>query len=444
MIDLVGAGATSAQRNAMKRRLAKLLEAGRIRRKGTGKGTRYFMVEAATAPAAMLNEDDAPLDTESGLFAMLSPSGRALQRRIHKPLSQRTPVGYDRTFLSGYHSNETFYLSLREREHLAKVGHVPDGAQPAGTYVRQILGRLLIDLSWNSSRLEGNTYSLLDTVRLFELARSAEGKSAEETRMILNHKAAIEYLVEAADEISFNRHTILNLHALLSDGLLPDPHASGRLRRVPVGIGGSVYMPIENAAVVEECFGELLRAAGAIEDPFEQAFFVIVQLPYLQPFEDVNKRVSRLAANIPFIRRNLSPLSFVDVSDEIYTDAMLAIYEFNDIALARDMFLWAYERSAGRYAAVRQTLGAPDPFRTRYREELNEIVGDIVRARLDKSVASRRLVRYAAENIPDRDHARFIELVETELIAMHDGNFARFRLRPSEYFAWKSVWEADV
>jgi hypothetical protein len=100
-----------------------------------------------------------------------------------------------------------------------------------------------------------------------------------------------------------------------------------------------------------------------ITDPFEQAFFAMVQIPYLQPFDDVNERVSRLSANIPFIKGNLSPLSFEGVPRETYTDAVLGVYELNRVELLRDVFIWACERSAARYAAVRQSLGEPDPFR---------------------------------------------------------------------------------
>ncbi len=131
-----------------------------------------------------------------------------------------------------------------------------------------------------------------------------------ETQMLLNHKDAIELLVEQAAEVGFNRYTILNLHALLSNNLLPDPQACGRLRTTPVKIGGSVYHPLEVPQLIDECFGQILTFTSKIEDPFEQAFFTMVHLPYLQPFLDVNKRVSRLAANIPLIRRNLCPSPF--------------------------------------------------------------------------------------------------------------------------------------
>ncbi|MGH6951684.1 MAG: Fic family protein [Vitreimonas sp.] len=302
---------------------------------------------------------------------------------------------------------------------------------------------MLIDLSWNSSRLEGNTYSLLDTLLLLEQGKSAQGKSAEETQMVLNHKDAAEFLIDAANEVGFNRHTILNLHALLSNNLLADPMASGRLRRRSIGIGGSVYEPLQDPHLTEECFVEMLQKADQIADPFEQSLFISIQLPYLQPFEDVNKRVSRLAANIPFVKRNLSPVSFVDVPEKLYIDAMLAVYELNATELARDMFIWAYERSAQRYAAIRQSLGEPDPFRLRYREQLRDVVSRVVRGARGKQDASVEIGAYAASSIPSEERARFVETAETELVGLHEGNFARYRVRPSEYFAWKAAWEAS-
>src|SRR5204862_3151504 len=131
------------------------------------------------------------------------------------------------------------------------------------------------------------------------------------------------------------------------------PNASGRLRRIGVGIANSVYHPLEVPQLIEECFEQVVDTAAAIRNPFEQAFFIMVHLPYLQPFEDVNKRVSRLAANIPLNRNNLAPLSFVDVPDDLYIQGLLAVYELNRIELLKDVFLWSYERSAARYASVR-------------------------------------------------------------------------------------------
>jgi hypothetical protein len=167
----------------------------------------------------------------------------------------------------------------------------------------------------------------------------------------------------------------------------------------------------------------------------------MVQLPYLQPFEDVNKRVSRLAANIPLIRRNLAPLSFVDVPERDYIDSILGVYELKRVELFRDVFVWAYERSSARYAAVRQSIGEPDRFRLTHRELLHDVVAEVVRDGMDKTNAIALIRREAAKKLPAGDIKRFVELAETELLSLHEGNFARYRLRPSEYESWRAKWQ---
>ncbi len=439
--DLVGPKASEAKKRSMHRRLVKLIELNRIKSTGAGKGTRYLLVDTSKQ-AVILHKEEAHLGAEGGLFVPLSNIGLELQKSVRRPFGERALVAYERQFLSKYSPNSTFFLTTNERKYLAEVGKAQDGAQPAGTYARQILNRLLIDLSWNSSRLEGNTYTILDTHVLLETGKHAEGKSAEDAQMILNHKDAIEFLVESATDIGFNRYTILNLHSFLSNNLLPDPQASGRLRTKIIGIGQSSYTPLATPAIIEECFNELLAKASAIQDPFEQAFFVSVQLPYLQPFEDVNKRVSRLAANIPLIKKNISPLSFVDVPETLYKDAMLSVYELNKTELARDVFVWAYDRSARRYAAIRQSLGEPDLFRLRYREALRSAVSFVIREQLSKIRASQWIEEWSSKNLQAEDRARFVEVVELDLIGLHEGNYAKYRVRPSEFYAWKQVWES--
>ena len=232
--------------------------------------------------------------------------------------------------------------------------------------------------------------------------------------MIVNHKDAIEFLVNEAEAIGFNRYTILNLHGILAQNLLPDPGAPGRLRRMGVGIGKSTFHPLELPQLIEECFNRLLDTAAAIQDPFEQALFAMVQLPYLQPFDDVNKRVSRLSANIPFIKRNLSPLSFIDVPRALYIEALLGVYELNKIDMLRDVFIWAYERSAARYAAVRQSLGEPDPFRFKHKAALRQIVGEVVRGRMDRKAAAAYAAAWVEKNdIPESEREKFRDMAES-------------------------------
>ena len=136
----------------------------------------------------------------------------------------------------------------------------------------------------------------------------------------------------------------------------------------------------------------------------------------------------------------LSPLSFVDVPERIYIDGLLAIYELNRPDLLRDLFIWAYERSCRRYSTVRQLLGEPDPFRMRYRELMVKSVSEVVRSRLDKGQAAARIKAFSLGWVPVADQPRFIEVVETELLSLHEGNIARYRVRPAEFHGWQQYW----
>lgn len=428
--QITGALAEPGARRTLQYRLRALVDAGRLRLTGDGRAARYHHGDEIIAQPG-------PAD-----IVPISPEGNAVLAYVRQPVAVRQPVGYERSFLDRYRPNETFYLTQQQRDHLATIGKPQIEAAAAGTYAKQILNRLLIDLAWNSSRLEGNTYSLLDTRRLLDFGEAAEGRGPREAQMILNHKDAIEFLVANANDVGFNRYTILNLHALLANNLLADPTAVGRLRHIIVVIDGSTFHPLEGPGLIEECFDQILATAAAIDDPFEQAFFIMVQLPYLQPFDDVNKRVSRLAANIPMIRANLAPLSFTEVPGDLYTRATLGVYERNDITLLRDVFLWAYQRSAARYAAVRQSMGEPDPFRLRYREQLRDVVRNVVLGAMSRQATRAHLVTTSREFIPTADQDQFAEVAETELLGLHEGNFARYLVRPSEFAAWQQIWNA--
>lgn len=411
-------------RRSLLRRMSILIENKRIRATGAFKGRVYWPLTAEISGNQELEESLIPL----------SEAGREIRSYVSQPIQRREPIGYRRDFLLSYPDNGP-YLDDATLKHLHQIGRAHQESVPAGTMARQVMGRLLIDLSWASSYLEGNTYSLLETERLISFGQAAEGKDALETQMILNHKQAIEFLVESADEIGFNRYSILNLHAILSDNLLPNPEACGRLRQIAVGIGGSVYSPLSTPQLLDEYFQLALDIAAAISDPFEQAFFALVHLSYLQPFEDVNKRVARLAANIPLVKHNFCPLSFIDVPKKSYIEGVLGVYELNRIELMRDVFIWGYERSVKRYLSTREELGEPDPFRMKYRTLLTEIIREIV---LQSAGQAQDIVAtWATERIPMDDQQRFKDLVHTELNGLHEGNIARFRLRPKEFVMWQ-------
>lgn len=436
-IETIGsASGLDLELRTLQRRLASLVAQGDAKTTGTKKGTRYYPVHKNW----MVAEDGVKyiINKEQQQIQLSATSQKVLES-ISQPLSKRKSVSYKREFLEKYKPNKDFFLTAEERSKLADIGKTNSSDQPAGTYAREILNRLLIDLSWNSSRLEGNTYSLLDTERLIAFGEVAEHKSALEAQMIINHKEAIEFMVQSSPDIGFNRYTILNLHGLLSNNLLPDPAASGRLRTMNVGITKSVFSPLAIPQQIEEMFNTILKKTAQIKDPFEQAFFMMVHIPYLQPFDDVNKRVSRLAANISLNHHNLSPLSFVDVPNDLYTQSMLAIYEQNRVEPLKELFMWAYERSAIRYAAIRQSLGDPDPFKLRYRNTIRTLIADIIKQAASRTKTG-KLIAERAQLIPAADRSQFTNVIETELLALHEGNFARYFVSPGEFAKWKEKW----
>ena len=209
---------------------------------GVGRATRYLV--CAVSPALEANYVAEPSNEYGGVAnensVALSREGAEIRALVRRSRQQRRPVGYQVKFLEQYHPNVTAYVPLKLRAQLHALGRSPAADAPAGTFVRDILNRLLIDLSWASSKLEGNTYTRLDTERLIEAGQAADGKGALETQMILNHKAAIEYLVHDPLRAALTPDTVIALHALLSDGLMADPLACGRIRHRAVDIGLSL------------------------------------------------------------------------------------------------------------------------------------------------------------------------------------------------------------
>lgn len=459
----------SYKKRTLQRRLDQLINEGRLSSQGAGRGFRYtlgsarpVLVEPPVMPAresvspplyhsispnssnrSVLQDDigSYPVPTREGPSGdWLSPASKELRAAVLRPLAERSPAPYDDSLLIAYRPNITEYLSPELCQDLTRMGRVGMENHPAGTYLRQVMDRLIIDLSWNSSRLEGNTYSILETQRLFDLGESAEGKSLAEAQMILNHKTAIEILAEQCDEVGFNRYTLFNLHAALAEALLPYEQASGRLRHEPVGVSGTTFRPLQDPARIEENFERLLDKASAIENPFEQSFFTMVHLPYLQPFIDVNKRVSRLAANIPLMLHNLCPLAFVGVPQEDYIQATLALYELKRVDYLRDVYVSAYRKSCDRYSAIRQVLGDPDPLRVRYRRDLHRYVQKIIGQGMNKKQAIRWIRDESTREIAAENRAAFIEMLETTLSSLHEGNIARYRLRLGPFREWIANW----
>lgn len=434
-------------RRSLQRALAQAVADGKIAPIGKARATRYVSnLEIAPKMLAYALPVSVDLSQASAWRAEeelstgqwpLSPDSKDIRAYLSQSWGTRQPVGYQSEFLLSYQPNVTFYLPQPVRAQLHRMGRTGPGPQPAGTYGRAVLDRLLIDLSWASSHLEGNTYSRLDTQALIAHGQQAQGHGVTETQMILNHKAAIELLLDNVDAPQLSRYVLMNLHSALAENLLESPEDEGRLRVHPVQIGQSLYRPPTGQTLLGTLLDELIAKFNAIDDPFEQAFFAMVHLPYLQPFADVNKRTSRLLANWPLLRANLCPLTFLGVSQEWYTTAMLGVYEMNRVELLRDLFMWAYERSTKEYLTARSGVVEPDLLRLTYRDAIKKIVKTVVQNPEQDPLALVAEQVALAAPAPQREDLR--ALVIQELRRLHEGVLARYGLRPPELERWRRI-----
>jgi hypothetical protein len=223
---------------------------------------------------------------------------------------------------------------------------------------------------------------------------------------------------------------VRNLQSLLMQGLLTNPRALGAIRTTIVNIEGSVYIPTQVPSLLEEMLALIVEKSRLIKNPIEGAFFLWLNLAYLQPFEDGNKRTSRLGANLPLLLYNCAPLSFLDVDRADYMIATLGVYERLDVSLAAELFAWTYRRSIPKYQAVLASMGTPDPLRAKYRTHLIGAVQDVVRTGHTLGQA------IAAAGIPPADQEYFQVLLKTELTQLEAFNCARYRLTIGNTEEW--------
>lgn len=423
----------SLNTRTLQRRLAHLLKTGVIGKEGGRRSSTYFIFAAGAK---------AETPEHSGSQAVFSEDSQGAIKRLQRPVYLRARVTYKRLFLEEYIPNKTFYIPVEKRKALARAGRRADEKLAAGSYVRQICQKLLVDLSYNSSRLEGNNYSKLDTQKLIEQGIGAEGRIYEETVMIINHKKAILFLIENARDVQLAPLTIFNLHNLLSQDLLRNPRSCGSIRKVDVDIGKSAYKPLNNPRQLAKIFELILFKARKIEDPFEQSFFVLIHLSYLQAFEDVNKRTARLSCNIPFIKENLCPLSFTEVSRGDCSAALLTIYEQNDIRPMLDLYCWAYKRSCEQYQVVKDTPGAIDALRVEYRQQRKDVMRQIAKKALRGVDVDRLIAAYCHKNnIEEAD--RFAAVTLDDLKTLHSGTIAGPGISAEELPRWTKNREPE-
>ena len=206
--------------------------------------------------------------------------------------------------------------------------------------------RLGIDLSWKSSQIEGNTYSLLETERLLRESKTAEGKTKEEAIMLLNHKDALRFILDNPDYLQLlSLSHIEDIHALLTKDLSVDKG----IRHRRVGITGTNYHPLDNEFQIREAIHDTCELINGKDNVFEKALLTLVLLSYIQAFSDGNKRTARITSNAILIANGYCPLSFRTVDSVDYKKAMLIFYEQNNLFAFKQIFMQQFEFAVSEY-----------------------------------------------------------------------------------------------
>lgn len=211
---------------------------------------------------------------------------------------------------------------------------------------RKEMERLGVDLSWKSSQIEGNTYSLLETERLLKEKQTAQGKTKEEAVMLLNHKDALDFILDNPDyHKEFTVRRLEDIHSILTKEL----GVGNGIRKRRVGITGTNYRPLDNEFQIREALEDTCKLINAKEDVFEKALLALVLLSYIQAFTDGNKRTARISSNAILLAWGFCPISFRTVDSVDYKKAMLMFYEQNNIVAFKQIFIEQYEFAVKNY-----------------------------------------------------------------------------------------------
>ena len=290
--------------------------------------------------------------TRSRRYRLAPDSREFLIWELGQPKDNRARVQYDPGVMGRYVPNVTSWLGKTQLKHLRGLA-APKFRAGAAAY-RRVMTSLSIDLSYASSRLEDVNISWLDTKSLIELGERPEGLSDKEYRIVMNHKDAIQFICENRSVLDLNTRNIRDVHKLLTKGLLGNPADEGRIRKGLVFFTESAYAPLANEFQLSEQLEAFSAKANAIDDPLERALFTMALVSYLQPFQDGNKRTSRLCMNIPLLAKSLAPFSFAQVNRRDYVFGLLAFYERGRHDFLADVFFDTYVRSAPKYVELLQ------------------------------------------------------------------------------------------
>lgn len=316
---------TSMSYATVKRLLSGLIEENLLTKRGQGKSTKYFI-----SPA----------------WQLLSPVN--IDHYFEREIDERDiQERFNFNLISGILQEHRIFTTVEmEKLEILQSQYINNVTQLSETAYKKELERLAIDLSWKSSQIEGNTYSLLETERLLKEKETASGKTKEEAIMLLNHKEAIDFLIEDPDYLNpISISGIEDLHTIITKELGVDKN----IRKGRVGISGTNYRPLENPFQITESLNKMCDLVNNKENIFEKAILALVLISYIQPFVDGNKRTARIISNAVLMNHGHCPISFRTADSVDYKKALLLFYERNNIAIFKQLFIDQFEFAANTY-----------------------------------------------------------------------------------------------
>lgn len=292
---------------------------------GQGKGTKYLL---------------------SPSYELICPID--IQRYYEKEIDERQIIeNFNSEIITGVlRKNNSFIGSELDKLGLLQKEYQKNISELSETEYKKELERLAIDLSWKSSQIEGNTYTLLETERLLKEKETASGKTKEEAAMLLNHKEALDFIIEHDDYLNpLTVSKIEDIHSILTKELAVERN----IRKRRVGISGTNYKPLDNEFQIMEALRSTCDVINEKEIIFEKALLALVLISYIQPFMDGNKRTARIVSNAILLNHNYCPLSFRTVDSIDYKKAMLLFYEQNNISNVKEIFMNQFEFAVRTY-----------------------------------------------------------------------------------------------
>ncbi len=308
----------------IKRRLSKLIDKKLIKKIGQAKATKYSI------------SDDYSIirNIDVNKYFSIEIEDRNIIKSFNFELLNRI------SDIQVFSSDELEILKNAQKRYITNISTI------SSILYKKDLERLGIDLSWKSSQIEGNTYSLLETEQLLKDKIEAKGKKKEDAIMLLNHKVALDYILNSTNYyLLLSTKKIIEIHSLLISELGVNSNIRNRI----VGITGTNYRPLDNEYQIKEALEQICNIINSKSNVFEKSFLLLILLSYLQAFEDGNKRTARIMTNAVLISQNHCPLSYRTIDPIDYKKAMLIFYEQNNISAIKKIFIEQYVFAVDNY-----------------------------------------------------------------------------------------------